>query len=147
MGNFEVFQKFGKDQLEAASSAATSVARGLQTIAAEATDYSKKSIEANSAYFEKLLGAKSLDNAVEVQSEYAKSAYEGFVAQATKIGDLYTTLAKDAFKPVESAIAKVKAASDLTGAEANAAWTGAQATFDKVTEAQTAANLMRAARK
>ncbi len=108
--NFDEFQKFGKEQLEAASSVAASLAKGFQTIAAETTDYSKKSIESNSAFVEKLLGAKSLDNAIQIQSEYAKSAYEGFVAQATKIGELYTNLAKEAFKPVETVFAKVQAA-------------------------------------
>ncbi len=107
--NFDEFQKFGKEQLEAASTAAASLAKAFQTIAAETTDYSKKSIESNSAYVEKLLGAKSLDNAIEIQSEYAKSAYEGFVAQATKLGELYTHLAKEAFKPVETVLAKVQA--------------------------------------
>src|SRR5271154_6086087 len=102
--NFEEFQKYGKEQLEAASTVAASLAKGLQTIAAETTDYSKKSLENSSAFIEKILGAKSLDNAIQIQSEYAKSAYEGFVAQATKIGELYTSLAKEAFKPVETAI-------------------------------------------
>lgn len=108
--NFEEFQKYGKEQLEAATTVAASLAKGLQTIAAETTDYSKKSLESSSAFVEKLLGAKSLDNAIQIQSEYAKSTYEGFVAQATKIGELYTSLAKEAFKPMESAIAKVQAA-------------------------------------
>ncbi len=107
--NFEEFQKYGKEQLEAATSVASTLAKGFQTIAAETTDYSKKSLESNSAFVEKLLGAKSLDNAIQIQSEYAKSAYEGFVAQATKIGELYTNLAKEAFKPVETAFAKVQA--------------------------------------
>jgi hypothetical protein len=108
--NFEEFQKYGKEQLEAATSVAASLAKGLQTIAAETTDYSKKSRENSSAYVERLLGAKSLDNAIQIQSEYAKSTYEGFVAQATKMGELYTNLAKEAFKPVESAFAKVQSA-------------------------------------
>ncbi len=118
--NFGEFQKFGKEQLEAASTAAASLAKGFQTIAAETTDYSKKSLEANSAYVEKLLGAKSLDDAIQTQSEYAKSAYEGFVTQATKIGELYTNLAKEAFRPVESMIAKVQAAAGPTKAQAAA---------------------------
>ncbi len=112
--NFEEFQKFGKEQLETASSVAASLAKGFQTIAAETTDYSKKSLESNSVYLEKLLGAKSLDNAIQIQSEYAKSAYEGFVAQATKLGELYTILAKEAFKPVESVFAKVQAVATST---------------------------------
>ncbi len=108
--NFEDFQKLGKEQLETVSTVAASLAKGLQTIATEATDYSKRSLETGSAYLEKLLGAKSLDNAIQIQSEYAKVAYEGFVAQTTKIGELYASLAKEAFKPVETAIAKVQSA-------------------------------------
>ncbi len=108
--NIEDFQKFGKDQLEAATETASSLSKGVQAIAVEATDYSKKSLETSSALIEKLLGAKTLDTAIQLQSEYAKTAYESFVAQATKFGELYTNLAKEAFKPVEAAVAKVQAA-------------------------------------
>jgi hypothetical protein len=108
ISNLDECQKFGKEQLDTASSVAASLAKGLQTIAAETTDYSKKSFESNSAYVEKLLSAKSLDEAIQIQSEHAKSAYEGFLAQATKLGELYTILAKQAFKPMESALAKVQ---------------------------------------
>lgn len=120
---FDEFQKFARGQIEAASTAAGSLAKGLQSIATETSDYSKKSLEANSAYVEKLLGAKSLDDAVQIQSEYAKSAYEGFVRQATKIGELYASLAKEAFKPVENLIAKVQAAADPAKVQAAAART------------------------
>jgi phasin family protein len=109
--NFKELPKFGKEQMEAASTAAASLAKGFQSIAAEMTDYSQKSLETNSAYVEKLLRAKSLDDAVRTQSEYAKSAHESLVAQATKIGELYTSLAKEALKPVESLIATVQSAS------------------------------------
>jgi hypothetical protein len=108
--NFDETQKFGKEQLEAATTAAASFAKGLQTIAAETTDYSKKSLENGSAYFEKLLGANSLDSAIQIQSEFAKTSYEGFVAQVTKISELYSSLMKEAFKPVEGVIAKAQAA-------------------------------------
>jgi hypothetical protein len=107
---FEDLQKYGKDQLEVATTVAASLAKGLQSIAAEATDYSKKSMEHSSAYVEKLVGAKSLDSAIQIQTDFAKSAYEGFVAQATKMGELYSALAKEAFKPVEGAIPKAQAA-------------------------------------
>ena len=110
--NFEEYQKFGKEQVEAVQAAATEVSKQLQAIAAEATDYSKKSVESSSAFVEKLLGVKKFDEAISLQQEFAKSSYEGFVAQATKFGELYTNVAKEAFKPVEGAIAKVKAAAN-----------------------------------
>ncbi len=112
--NLDEVQKFGKEQLAAASSLTASFAKGFQGVAAEATEFSKKSIEANSAYIERLMGAKSLDDAVQIQSEYAKSAYERLVAQFTKLGELYANLAKESLRPVEAAMAKVKA---TTGGE------------------------------
>lgn len=107
--NLEDFQKFGKDQFESATATANAVTKGVQQIAAEATDFSKKSLETSTQYFEKLLGAKSLDSAVQIQTDFAKSSYETMVAQATKMGELYTSLAKEAFKPVEAVVAKAQA--------------------------------------
>ena len=52
------------------------------------------------------MGAKSLEKAMEVQSEYLKSSYEDFVAQSTKLGELYADLAKEAYKPFEGVMAK-----------------------------------------
>jgi hypothetical protein len=63
-------------------------------------------LEDHAAVVEKLLGAKSLESALQIQTDYAKSAYENAVAQATKIGELYQGLFKDAFRPFEVAFAK-----------------------------------------
>ena len=53
------------------------------------TDYAKSSYEAGKAYIEKLASVKSPATFVEVTTEYAKSANERFISEATKIGDLY----------------------------------------------------------
>ena len=104
--NFEDFQKLGKDNVDVCMKQLGTVSKGWQAIATEFADYSKKSFEDGSAAVEKLLGAKSLDKAIEIQTEYAKTAYEGFVAQATKIGELYADFAKETYKPFESYVAK-----------------------------------------
>jgi hypothetical protein len=105
---FEDIQKYGKEQFDAAAATTTSFAKALQAIATETADYSKKSFESGSAFLEKLLGAKSYDSAIQIQSEYWKASYADFVAQATKMGELYSNLAKEAFKPIESALAKMQ---------------------------------------
>lgn len=104
--NFEDVQKLGKDGLDNAVKAMTALTKGYQAIAAEIVDYSKKSFEDGSASIEKIAAVKSLDKAIELQSDYAKSAYEAAVARATKIGELYTDLFKEVFKPYEAAMAK-----------------------------------------
>ena len=99
---FEDAGKFGKEFMDNGLKSLASFSKGVQAIAVESTEYAKKSFETGSAAFEKLVAAKSLDKAIEVQSDYAKQAYEGFVAEATKIGDLYAELFKDTYKPFEA---------------------------------------------
>ena len=101
--NIDELQRFSKERMDIATKAAANFSKGVQQIAAENADFSKKSLEQSTAALEQLFSAKSLDKAFEIQTDYAKTAYESFVAQATKIGELYTNLAKDAFKPWEAA--------------------------------------------
>jgi phasin family protein len=108
--NIEDVQTFGKEQMETVTATATTLTKGMQEIAAQTSDYSKKSFEATQGLVEKMIGVKSIDKAFELQTEFSKQAYEGFVAQSTKVADLYTSLVKEAFKPVEAAFAKVQAA-------------------------------------
>ena len=84
-------------------------AKNAQAIATEVADYSKKSFEDSAAAFEKLIGAKSLGNAMEVQTEYLRSSYEEFVAESAKISELYADLARAAYKPFESVLMKTSA--------------------------------------
>ena len=102
---FDTIQKFGKDNVDAALKSFGTVSKGAQTIAVETADYAKKSFEQRTATLEKLVGAKTLDKAIEIQTDFVKSAYEGFVAQSTKLGELYAILAKEAFKPYEGLVA------------------------------------------
>jgi hypothetical protein len=104
--NFDEVQKLGKDNVDATLKAFGALSKAGQTIAAEVADYSKKSFEDSTKVLEKLFSAKSLDKAIEIQTDYAKTAYEGFVAQATKIGELYADLAKETYKPYEAFVAK-----------------------------------------
>ena len=70
------------------------------------TEFSKRAFEDASRAFEKLIGVKSFEHAVEIQSPYAKKAYDNWVAEASKLGEMYATVARDAYKPVEKAVAK-----------------------------------------
>ncbi len=112
MPTFENVQQIGKEQFEAVSAAAAALTKGWQTIAAETTDYSKKSFEKSRLLAEKMIGVKKIDEAIQLQSDYAKGAYEDFLAEATKLGELYSSLAKEAFKPVEVAATKVYSAGE-----------------------------------
>jgi len=106
--NFEDLQTVGKENVDATLKSFGALSKSGQAIAVELADYSKKAFQDGSTALEKLFGVKSLDKAIEVQTEYAKTAYEGFVAEATKLSTLYTDLAKETYKPFEGMFARAK---------------------------------------
>ena len=86
MNGFDEFQKASKESMTKAMESYGALSKGLQAIAVESADFSKKSFEDGAAHMETLMGAKSFDVALEAQTDFVKSAYEGAVSQATKIG-------------------------------------------------------------
>ena len=92
------FQKV-EDGFDAAVRSYGDANKGFQAIVAEATNYSKTAFEEGTRAFQQLLGAKSVEQAVEIQSQYVKKAYEAHIAQMTKLGEMYVSLAQNAFKP------------------------------------------------
>jgi hypothetical protein len=103
----EELQQYGKEQFDAAMASANTFSSGFQAIATAYSDYTKKSFEDTKSFVEKLSGVKSFDKALEAQSEYAKTAYDTFVAESQKIGELYSDMAKQAYKPFEGLVSKL----------------------------------------
>lgn len=106
----EDFQKFSKDQFDAATQSAAALSNGVQQIVAEASDYSKRSLETGTDVMQKLFGSKSLDATIQIQMDYAKSAYETAVSEASKIGGIVTATTQDLLKPIESLMAQAQGA-------------------------------------
>ncbi|WP_454619509.1 phasin family protein [Bradyrhizobium cenepequi] len=106
MVKVEDIQNYGKEQLETITASANNLQSGVQAIATAYGDYAKKSFEDTKSFVEKLSGVKSLEKALEAQTEYARSAYETFVAESQKIAGLYSDCAKQTFKPFEGLVAK-----------------------------------------
>jgi hypothetical protein len=102
----EEFQRMGKDNYDAVLRSYGELNKGFQAVASRWTDFSKRSFEDATRTFEQLVSAKSLEHAIEIQSQYAKKAYDNWMAEASKIGELYAAAARDAYKPVEQAITK-----------------------------------------
>lgn len=96
---------FSGDFLDGSLKSLATASEGAQAIAAEATAFSNRTVEAGTAAIENLLHATSFDAAVDIQSRYARSAYESFVAQTTRMTALYADLARDAYKPLEAIVA------------------------------------------
>ncbi|QUS40392.1 phasin family protein [Tardiphaga alba] len=107
MFKIEDIQAYGQEHFASALATAGEFQTGAQAIATAVGDYTKKSFEDGNALMSELATVKSLDKAFEVQGDYAKLAYDNFVAEGQKISDLYADLAKQAFKPFEGLMSKM----------------------------------------
>ena len=105
MFKFDEAGLYGKDAMDKALKSYSTTSRGLQAIATETADYAKKSFEANVAHVQSLMGAKSFEAAIEIQTSFTKSALEGYMAEMTKLGEMYADLAKEAYEPAKAAVA------------------------------------------
>jgi hypothetical protein len=83
----------------------------MKAIATAHADYAKSSFEANKAYLEKLATIGAPDQAIQITTDHMKSAYESFVAEATKIGDMYKDFFKIAYDPTTVGMPKLAAVS------------------------------------
>jgi len=102
----EDFQKMGKDNYDAMVRSYGELNKGFQAIASRWTDFSKRSFEDSTRAWEQMIGAKSIEQAFEIQTNYVKKAYDNWMAEMSQIGEMYSSAARDAYKPVEQAMAK-----------------------------------------
>ena len=80
--------------------------KGFQAVAEEVTDYTKKAFEDATRAFQQLIGAKSPEQVIEIQSQYAQTSFDAYVAKMSKLSEMYVAIARDASKPITQAPTK-----------------------------------------
>jgi hypothetical protein len=68
------------------------------------TDYSKRSLEDVFRAWEQLLGARSFGEVVDIQTRYAQRAYDTYMSQMSRFGELSLNFTRNASKPIEQAV-------------------------------------------
>ena len=83
------------------------VVASIATIANAYGAYTGKSVELTWSFLEKLAAVRSLDKAFEVQTEFAKQAFETFFAESRKIHELHSELARQRVVHLEGFVARI----------------------------------------
>jgi phasin family protein len=94
-----------KANLEALADAAGAAAEYAQTVSAQAAAYGKKAVEDHLAAAKKLAAAKSVQEAFDIQTGYAKSALESYMVELTRFSDSFTSSVQRAAKPLNDRFA------------------------------------------
>ena len=83
------------------------VAVSIATIANAYAAYTGKSVEQTWSFLQKLAAVRSIDKAFEVQTEFAKQAFETFFAESRKIHELHSELARQRVVHLEGFVARI----------------------------------------
>ncbi|HXC56231.1 MAG TPA: TIGR01841 family phasin [Rhizomicrobium sp.] len=101
---YEQLLGFSKDTAEAYVKAANVAGKGAETLHNEIYAFSKQSIEGSIANAKAVMASKSVHEAFELQTGFAKSAFEAYIAQLTKVGELMTATSKETFAPIQGRV-------------------------------------------
>ena len=101
---YDAFVGYGKDTADAVTKSATVTGKSIETINSEIYSYSKQSIEDAVAATKAVMGSKSVHEAFEFQTDFAKSAFESYVSELSKISELATAATKDSFAPFKGRV-------------------------------------------
>jgi phasin family protein len=102
--NYDVFLGFLKDTVEACVKAANVAGKGAETLHNEIYTYSKSAIEGGIANAKALMASKSAHEAFELQTGYAKTAFDSYVAELTKISEMFVATSKETFEPIQGRV-------------------------------------------
>ena len=95
---------YSKQNLEAVVASVTAAAKGAEALGAQAMAYSKKAVEDQVAAAKSLAGAKSVQEVVELQTSFAKTSLEAYLAEMTKMGETVAASVKDSMKPLNERV-------------------------------------------
>ena len=93
-----------RKNLEAMVASATAAAKGVETVGARAMAFSKKSMEGQIAAAKALSSAKSIQEAVELQTGFAKTAFETYVAEMNELSEITSASVKEALSPINERV-------------------------------------------
>lgn len=99
---YEEMSKFQKDNYEAYMAASTILAQGVENIGKAWVAFTQQNMENAAQTAKALLGAKTLREAVDVQSDWAKANFDKFVAESTKLSELSVKVANEAYAPINA---------------------------------------------
>jgi len=98
--SYDSLTAFQKANMEAFIQSANLATKGVESLNAEALAYSKQAIEDTVAAAKAAITSKSIQELIEVQSDFAKSYFDSIMGQATKFGEMFMSVAKESAEPL-----------------------------------------------
>jgi phasin family protein len=99
---YEDISKFSKENLDAYVAAGTTVAKGFETIGRAWVSFAQETFDASAQVAKALLTAKTLREAVDVQTDFAKTTFDKLVSEGTKVSEISVKVTNEAAEPINA---------------------------------------------
>jgi phasin family protein len=101
----EEIGSFTRENVEAFVESGKIAAKGFETLTQSAIELAKKNGEAATTAFKSFSSAKSANELLQLQSDFARSQFDKFVADSSKMTEAFVKLSTDMFEPISSRFA------------------------------------------
>jgi phasin family protein len=98
--SYEDMLQFGKDNVDAIVKSGSIAVRGVKDLSHTMVTVAQASLDEQVAASKALIGAKSLKEVIDLSSSLAKTNFDKLMAESTKLTQLSTKLAEEAFGPL-----------------------------------------------
>ena len=97
---YDEVAEFNKETLDAVIASGNVVAKGVEDLGRAVSSFTQTSLEDNLAVAKRVLGAKSLPEVMQLQSDWAKASLSGMFAESARLQELSFRVTNDAFGPI-----------------------------------------------
>ncbi len=104
MKAYEDAAKFNKENLDAFVVASTTYAKGVESVSKSWAAFAQETFEASANVAKAMLGAKTLKEAVDLQTDFAKTTFDKFVAEGTKVSEASIKVTNEALEPINARV-------------------------------------------
>lgn len=101
---YEDAAKFNKENLDAFVVASTTYAKGVESVSKSWAAFAQETFEASANVAKAILGAKTLKEAVDLQTDFAKTTFDKFVAEGTKVSEASIKVTNEALEPINARV-------------------------------------------
>lgn len=113
MNNYDDVVAFNQNNIDAFVASSTVFAKGFEQLTKQYVAFASESFEDAVEASKKIVAAKSVNEAVDLQTKIAKNSWEKVVAEGQKITDISTGIFKEASAPISDRVqATVDVATD-----------------------------------
>jgi phasin family protein len=101
---YEEFTAFGKDNMDVMVKASTLLVKGFEDLGKEVATYGQASVERSVTNLQAMFGIKTLRELIDLQTEQTKETFDSLIEEGTKIGEMSTKVANEAFGPIQAQV-------------------------------------------